>query len=606
MKLLKRAFELAPDDPLTQEMLAEVLLEALATDYAAFRDDVPLVGELIRDREQQIELMRIEAGGLDKLGQRLAAFDALPAAGRFHRRRSPRTANRRRIQRAERSLDLRPARHAVVEAPRRGARGDCRAGSRRGVPQLENPRTAAELRHYLAHVDQLPGADERAHASGAIPDRSQAHAGSGNRAAGIELPRPASETRAAAAELMARLACRQSTAGMIVVPHAESVAARAGGRRVIPTAARIADVRHACAGRTAAGYRQLRIEQDFCPARRRLNGTSRWIARSWSAAIRLGDDVFHLAVDQNNWARQYRDSSLVHAARLGQLAVRRAGRPDHGDRFAARWAGRRRRSCCGRPIRYRRYSSRYRCSGHGAVTSAGSGASRRPVYHAWSGRKRMTGAVGVGVCSLGPVTPRGVVFQEQDRLKCVDPLSGEVLWMRTDIPAGCELFGDKEFVFAADVSGRVAHVIRMVDGRLVGKRELPKHEWLLTAGRNVAELGFEMNRESRVLLLRVTDVWSQDVLYEAEFPITSRSRSSNRTRSRCTSRGRFQLIDVRTGRATIDEQLRGRARRAMHSHDAVRRRTFSARQQPAAPTIQAARAAARLSADQRPRVLHSA
>ena len=113
-------------------------------------------------------------------------------------------------------------------------------------------------------------------------------------------------------------------------------------------------------------------------------------------------------------------------------------------------------------------------------------------------------------------------FQEQDQLKCVDPLSGELLWARTDIPAGCELFGDMEYVFAADVGGRVAHVIRMVDGRLVGKRELPKQEWLMTVGRNVAEVGFKMNRESRLLSIRVSDLFSGEVLYEHEFPIASR------------------------------------------------------------------------------------
>ena len=91
-----------------------------------------------------------------------------------------------------------------------------------------------------------------------------------------------------------------------------------------------------------------------------------------------------------------------------------------------------------------------------------------------SGRKRIAGAAGNAVGSLGPVTPRGVVFQDQDELKCVDPLSGITLWARTDVPAGCELFGDDEFVFAADVGNHVAYVVRLIDGQLLGKRELPE------------------------------------------------------------------------------------------------------------------------------------
>ena len=88
VQLLKRAFELAPDDALTQEMLVELLLEALAADYATFRDDVPLVARLIHDREQQIELLRIEARGLDKLGPTAGGVGRVPAAGRFHGRRT--------------------------------------------------------------------------------------------------------------------------------------------------------------------------------------------------------------------------------------------------------------------------------------------------------------------------------------------------------------------------------------------------------------------------------------------------------------------------------------------------------------------------------------
>ena len=39
--LLKHALELAPNDPIVQEMLAETLLQALASDYEAHRSDLP-------------------------------------------------------------------------------------------------------------------------------------------------------------------------------------------------------------------------------------------------------------------------------------------------------------------------------------------------------------------------------------------------------------------------------------------------------------------------------------------------------------------------------------------------------------------------------------
>ena len=45
---------------------------------------------------------------------------------------------------------------------------------------------------------------------------------------------------------------------------------------------------------------------------------------------------------------------------------------------------------------------------------------------------------------IGPISSLGVVFQDQRRLMCVDPISGRVCWSRTDVPQGCELFGDEE------------------------------------------------------------------------------------------------------------------------------------------------------------------
>ena len=37
---------------------------------------------------------------------------------------------------------------------------------------------------------------------------------------------------------------------------------------------------------------------------------------------------------------------------------------------------------------------------------------------------------------------------------------------RSDVPIGCELFGDDELVFAADVGNHVAYVVRLSDGQL--------------------------------------------------------------------------------------------------------------------------------------------
>ncbi len=182
-------------------------------------------------------------------------------------------------------------------------------------------------------------------------------------------------------------------------------------------------------------------------------------------------------------------------------------------------------------------------------------ANHRPVYHSF-GRKRLAGSAGSILSSLGPVTPRGVVFQDDTELKCVDPLSGVTLWSRTDLPPDCELFGDNEYVFAADVSGNVAFVVRLIDGELLGKRTLPNADWLLAAGRNVAQLKFDVSHSSRVMHISVTDIWSQKPLYQLELPATARlSIIEPNALAAFDPGGQFRVIDVQSGRLVIDEKL---------------------------------------------------
>jgi outer membrane protein assembly factor BamB len=96
---------------------------------------------------------------------------------------------------------------------------------------------------------------------------------------------------------------------------------------------------------------------------------------------------------------------------------------------------------------------------------------------------------------LGPVTSRYVAFVRFSSLLVVDPVTGQVLWVREDLPAGCEVFGDEQYVFvlpparpaAADPFGnpptgtpsteppqrREAMVFRALDGQLLGRRAVP-------------------------------------------------------------------------------------------------------------------------------------
>ncbi|HMO87452.1 MAG TPA: hypothetical protein PKC18_21275, partial [Lacipirellulaceae bacterium] len=145
------------------------------------------------------------------------------------------------------------------------------------------------------------------------------------------------------------------------------------------------------------------------------------------------------------------------------------------------------------------------------------------VYHlTWSERKRAPGLAAMMIGGLGPVTPYGVVLQEQRQLRLADPLTGETIWARTDIPAGCELFGDDDLVLAASVQEGQVYVIDARDGELVGRRKLPPTPWLLTSGRNVCHVIENPASKDAKKVLRIVDVVSGEELFVAKYNDTVR------------------------------------------------------------------------------------
>jgi outer membrane protein assembly factor BamB len=94
---------------------------------------------------------------------------------------------------------------------------------------------------------------------------------------------------------------------------------------------------------------------------------------------------------------------------------------------------------------------------------------------------------------LGPVTGRYVAFVRFSSLVVVDPVTGQVLWVREDLPAGCEVFGDEQYIFVLPPAGpampvdpfgsppaageaprqREALVLAAMDGELLGHRAVP-------------------------------------------------------------------------------------------------------------------------------------
>ena len=172
----------------------------------------------------------------------------------------------------------------------------------------------------------------------------------------------------------------------------------------------------------------------------------------------------------------------------------------------------------------------------------------RPRFRAVDSKERTVGV-------LGPITQNGVAFQSQGNLKCVDPLTGALLWTRTDIPSGSELFGDDELLLVIPPDALEAQVYRMRDGTSLGSCQVPpESERMAFLGRRILQAStppLQRNYE-----LKLIDPWKNVDIWSRSF--ASRPRTwmvDDDVIGTMETSGKFVLLSLADGQALIDELL---------------------------------------------------
>lgn len=603
IRMLKRAYETNSEDPMTRDMLADCLLEGLSTNYATYQHDVSLLRSLIDRPQQRFELLRAEALGLHAAGQRLEAFAAyLQLFDAASREPVALTISSAQTARSDRWISARL--ELLWSECNDKERSEIQRQLKARTASLELPESAVAWRSYLAHFGGLPGMDDARlrYARELVERREMLPA----EIELLKLGRSSKQmTQAAAAVLMTQLlidADRLDDAQRLAATIADrwldltlwddrppqewidrwKLAFESGERPVtvkwprgmVRAEVGPASTRSRSNGTRRAraeyyqGIRELRPEQISSP---RL-GIDQWLISPDGLRVigrdHTGRDQFRLRMDRDRNARQFAGNvDMVQAAQLGDLLYITLG-----GRILAFDAS--------RDSSQRDDDALWESYPSGAFQSVPRRRRRQPnVYHPWSGRRRLSGrARSMG--ELGPVNAEGVVIKEHQQVRCVEPLSGETLWSRTDLPGDCEIFGDEDVVVAASLEESKMFVIRMADGELLDRRSLPETPWLFTSGRNICQLDDVQTSDGPRKMIRIVDAVSNDELFYTEYdPLTRMAtiepnevivvEPPNRTHIAQFSaaaimhvpltldmpQGRFQLIDVRTGQVEIDHSL---------------------------------------------------
>ncbi|MGO9109239.1 MAG: PQQ-binding-like beta-propeller repeat protein [Thermoguttaceae bacterium] len=111
---------------------------------------------------------------------------------------------------------------------------------------------------------------------------------------------------------------------------------------------------------------------------------------------------------------------------------------------------------------------------------------------------------------FGPVNARYVSFLRRRNVVAVDPFTGESLWVRQDIPAGSEVFGDEQYLFVLPPGSDEASVYRAADGELLGTRRVPRPK--SAANANYVNYGVYPFAGNSALSNSGIDFWGRYVL----------------------------------------------------------------------------------------------
>jgi hypothetical protein len=110
------------------------------------------------------------------------------------------------------------------------------------------------------------------------------------------------------------------------------------------------------------------------------------------------------------------------------------------------------------------------------------------------------------IARIGPLNDTGVCYQRRREVACVEPLTGQAIWVRDNVEQGSDIFGDDELVFVVPPNSEEATVLNALDGRLMGRRKVGAHEhrWA-TLGRLIL---LTNDDEHEQLELRLHDPWA--------------------------------------------------------------------------------------------------
>ncbi len=570
IEYLEKADSLSPGNLRTHEVLGECLLEAVEKDFSAYHDRIPRLRQLLASApDKLLKLRRLEAAGLVELDKLWEAFEVCLeiyqtdlSGGDLQQMDVDYEASTARWIKAQTAVLWRLAdqalRHKIAS---RLAQIRSNLSTEQGVPNLAafiasfggideiSEASALEIARTHIQDEQLLAAQQWLIDS-VSPDKisrdgtnldGEAIANYSHILHQTDFKRLARPYDIALAGPLADVVCLNGKTGR------QCVESWTDGKtlHVSPWPFGKVQVEVPVTGKTAVNHR-VNVRTPLAEVRLEhgdelLSGCNIFYSSRVAELIirdALGNEVSHQMLGEQE--RQVFHGGVYGVARgnllilsLGQLIVAvdtLAPRSENGS--AVLW----------RKRILRNQSERSIYGGHDF---------RPGVAHPYSSSTPRLQMDGKWIGVIGPLSRDSFVYQDQRGLHCVDPLTGEVQWSRTDAPNACNLFGDNQVVIAVEDSSTKAQVYNLMDGRKLGQVDVPLwQDQLATHGTDVFAWHTTGGGQQELVSL---DVLSGKTNWKREFPVASQIDIAQRRYVAIVDpSGRYQVIDAYDGDVLVD------------------------------------------------------
>ncbi|MEW4487847.1 PQQ-binding-like beta-propeller repeat protein [Thalassoglobus sp. JC818] len=160
--------------------------------------------------------------------------------------------------------------------------------------------------------------------------------------------------------------------------------------------------------------------------------------------------------------------------------------------------------------------------------------------------------------SVGPVRPGYFCIQQKGMLVAFDPLTGEELWRRYDLPKRAKCVGDDQWVIVRSPSEKKLQILSAIDGSQVGEKLLKSDDVtpLYGLGRFELQQRDIASSEGRQLELRWMDLATDEPVWVKQFPTSSIPFEFDRDRFGVLGEeGQVEIFNVETGELFFAEEI---------------------------------------------------